>query len=162
MIEDLRRIPRISVCCRVVVRDRYGVWTAVTDDLCVRGCQIVTPRLLRCGTLLHLTLSSDLFPEELEAPARTVWSAPDRLGVLFVESSERPGALSPEGWLEKVLEHGEMPESATTWRLVPSVQRTSMRPVTTTSARNGRLVRTTSSAPPTGAENVTRVPARGV
>ena len=44
MLEELRRIPRVAVCCRVVVRDRYGVWTAVTEDFCVRGCQLLTAR----------------------------------------------------------------------------------------------------------------------
>lgn len=146
MLEDLRRIPRVSVCCRVVVSDRYGIWTAITDDLCERGCQLVTQRLLRPGTLVHLTLASDLFPEELEVVGRTVWTAADRLGVLF--DAVDPGGFTPRAFLDKVLEHGELPDSTTTWRLVPSVQRSDGSGTTiTTSARNGRLVRTVATDP---------------
>lgn len=121
MNEELRRITRVTVCCRVVVRDRYGVWTAVTDDLSSRGCRLVTPRLLRPGTLLNLTLSSDLFPEELEVMGETVWATSDRLGVAFVGVMPRPGSISEPEWLAKVVEHGEIPESGTTWRVAPSV-----------------------------------------
>jgi hypothetical protein len=141
MIEDLRRIPRISVCCHVVVRDRYGIWTAVTDDLCARGCQIVTQRQLRPGSTLHLTIASDLFVEELDVLAQAAWTTPHRLGVLFVGPGDRT-ALSPQAFVDLVLEHGEMADSATTWRLVPSVQRLEQRTPITTTARNGRLVRT--------------------
>jgi hypothetical protein len=145
MLEDLRRIARVSVCCRVAVRDRYGLWTAVTDDLCDRGCQIVTQRLLRPGTTLHLTLSSDLFPEELHVIGRTVWSAADRLGVVFEASGDRAG-VTPQQFLEWVLENGEMPDSTGSCRLVPSVQRLDgARPAISTTARNGRLVRTVQS-----------------
>lgn len=122
MIEDLRRIPRVSVCCRVIARDRHGIWTAVTDDLCERGCQLVTERMLRPGTTIHLTLSSDLFAEELDVIARTVWAAPDRLGVVFEGSGDRTG-VTPQAFMESVLANGETPDSTNTWRLVPSVQR---------------------------------------
>ena len=121
MIEDLRRITRVGVCCRVVVRDRHGVWTAVTDDVSVRGCQIVTTRLLRAGTLLNLTLSSDLFPEELEVVGETAWATADRLGVAFVAALSRPGAVSAPEFLAKVVEHGEIPDSGGTRRVAPSV-----------------------------------------
>jgi hypothetical protein len=147
MLEDLRRIARVSVCCRVVVRDRYGLWTAITDDLCERGCQLVTQRLLRPGTTLQVTLSSDLFPEELDVVGRTVWSAADRLGVAFEGSGDRAG-LTPRQFLDRVLEHGEMPDSTSTARLVPSVQRRGgAGPAISTTARNGRLVRTVQTGP---------------
>ena len=145
MLEDLRRIARVSVCCRVAVRDRYGLWTAVTDDLCDRGCQIVTQRLLRPGTTLHLTISSDLFPEELDVVGRTVWSGADRLGVVFDGPGDR-AVVTPQQFLERVLENGETPDSTTTSRLVPSVQRRDgARAAISTTTRNGRLVRTVQS-----------------
>jgi hypothetical protein len=131
MNEDLRRITRVCVCCRVVVRDRYGVWTAVTEDISVRGCQIVTTRLLRCGTILELTLESDLFDEELAITGEVVWATPTRLGVAFVGSAGE--ALTPDAWLAKVIEHGAIPESSSTWRVAPSVlpaaARTVVRPI---------------------------------
>jgi hypothetical protein len=146
MIADLRRIPRVSVCARAVVQDRYGVWTGVTDDICARGCQIVTNRLLRVGAGVQITLSSDLFPDELEVRAQVVWSAPDRLGLIFLETTSRAGAIAPEAWMEKVLEHGATDGAAP--RLVPSVHRGAGRVFTTTAARNGRLVRTAPTPDP--------------
>jgi hypothetical protein len=120
MQEDLRRIDRIHVCCRVEVQDRYGVWTAVTEDICSRGCRILTPRMLRPGTPLTLRLSSDLFPEELEAEAQAVWSTPERLGVMFLDSAAENGnGLSPEAWVRMVVEHGSSPGSPS--RVVPVV-----------------------------------------
>lgn len=104
--DDLRRIDRVSVCCRVDVHDRFGVWTAITEDVCARGCRILTRRLPRLGSPLLLRLSSDLFPEELEVRARVVWGTADRIGVTFVPQRARKGKLTPAEWLELVLRHG--------------------------------------------------------
>lgn len=147
MIEDLRRIPRVSVCARAAVQDRYGVWTGVTDDVSARGCQIVTTRLLRVGALSRITLASDMFPEELEVEAQVVWSALDRLGFRFLQESRRPGAIPAECWIEKVFEHGGPENGAAAW-VVPSVHRGPTRIVTATAARHARLVRSTASADP--------------
>jgi hypothetical protein len=123
MNDDLRRICRVSVCCRAVVLDRYGVWTGVTENVSERGCLLVTGRLLRPGTSVSVTLSSDLFPEELEARGEVVWSAPDLMGVRFSAFPSRPGALSAQAWLERVISCGEVSESTTASRVVPFVQR---------------------------------------
>lgn len=112
--DDLRRVPRVSVCCRVDVRDRHGVWTAVTEDICARGCRIVTQNQPRLGSLLTMTFSSDLFPQELEVLGEAVWATSERIGVLFLESEVREGALSPAEWVERVIEHGLMPGPAQT------------------------------------------------
>lgn len=123
MIEDLRRAERIAVCCRAVVRDRYGTWTGVTQDVSSRGCRIATARQLRPGARVHLTLSSDLFAEELEVAAEVVWVAPHRLALVFLEPWRPPGALSPSAWVSLVLAHGAPPADAATRRTVPFVQR---------------------------------------
>jgi hypothetical protein len=141
MTEDLRRIDRVSVCCRVSVRDRYGMWTAVTEDICTHGCRIFTQRLLRAGSLLNVTLSSDLFPEELEAVSEAVWSTPDRLGIAFIEPIVRSGSLRPDAWLAKVLEHGATP-GATTPGVVPVVRRMGAR----TPVRSVQVLRAVPSA----------------
>jgi hypothetical protein len=125
MIEDLRRTERIAVCCRAVVRDRYGTWTAVTHDVATRGCQIVTSRQLRPGARVHLTLSSDLFAEDLDVAAEVVWVGPQRLALAFLEASRRPGALTPSAWVALVLAHGAPPAGA--GRTVPFVQRVERR-----------------------------------
>jgi len=148
MTEDLRRIERFSVCCRAVVRDRYGVWTGVTYDIGSRGCGIVTSRQLRPGTLVHLTLSSDLFMEELEVVAKVAWVAPEQLGMVFVESERPGGALSPSAWLDLMLAHGAQPDYAVTHRIVPCVRHVEGHGTAAT-ARHGRIVRTApGSAPP--------------
>jgi hypothetical protein len=132
--DELRRISRVSVCCRAVVRDHYGIWTGVTEDLSIHGCQIVTGRLLRPGTLVTVTLSSDLFPEELEVAGETAWATPDRLGVRFLSTVPRSGGLSVEAWLWKVVEQGRIPETSSTWRVAPSVIRAPRRPTLLRSA----------------------------
>jgi hypothetical protein len=126
--DELRRISRVGVCCRAVVRDQYGIWTGVTEDVSAHGCQIVTSRLLRPGALVTITLSSDLFPEELEMTGETAWATPDRLGVRFLYRVPRRGGLSAEVWLSKVVEHGTIPETSSTRRVAPSVIRAGRRP----------------------------------
>lgn len=156
MTEELRRIDRVSVCCRVSVRDRYGVWTAVTEDICMRGCRIMTSRLLRAGTLLTVTLSSDLFPEELEAVSQAVWTTPERLGVVFIDPVARPGALPPNAWIAKVLEHGATPGSVSP-EIVPVVRRLGSR----AAARGVQLLRPVPSASAEAHEqNLVRLPVR--
>lgn len=126
MTEEMRRIERVSVCCRASVRDRYGVWTAVTEDASTRGCRISSSRLLRAGTVIHVTLSSDLFHEELEAVSQVVWATPDRLGVAFLDPIVRRGLLPPQDWIAKVVEHGATPGSLTP-TIVPVVRRVAAR-----------------------------------
>jgi hypothetical protein len=159
MNEDLRRIPRLKVCCQVSVRDRYGVWTAVTEDVSAHGCRIVTPRLLRNGTLLDLTIASDLFPDELESQAITAWAAPQRLAVEFIQTRRRAGSLTPEQWVELLLEHGATRDTRVTSRLVPSISsRPSPRSAT---VRDGRVVLAFDAASPTAASDaIPHVPLR--
>lgn len=157
MNDDLRRLDRISVCCRAVVRDRYGVWTGVTENVSRRGCQLVTSRLLRPGTMVSITLSSDLFPEELEAFGETVWAAPERLGVSFVRPVDRPGALTPEAWLAKVVEHGTVDGDDAGARVVPNIDRSPGRLALHSEARSLRIARTGAAH---GSDGVIRLPLR--
>lgn len=108
--DELRRGPRVRVCCRVDVREHHGVWSAVTADLGARGCRIVTKRFPRPGSHLPLRLSSDLFPEELDAVGEVVWVDGEQVGILFLEEARRRGSLSPAEWLERILEHGRTPQ----------------------------------------------------
>ena len=127
--DDLRRIQRVKVCCRVDARDRFGVWTAVTEDLCAQGCGLVTPTLPRVGSMLELTLWSDLFPEPLEVSANAAWASDRRVGVTFVATESRLGRLSPADWIERIIEHGRVlgPEAvgSDVPRVVPVVVRRS-------------------------------------
>jgi hypothetical protein len=81
--EDLRRGPRVETCCRANVHDAFGAWTAIADDMGARGCRLVTLREPRVGTILVLTLSSDLFEAELRVSAQVIWARHGRVGVMF-------------------------------------------------------------------------------
>jgi PilZ domain-containing protein len=123
--DELRRTDRLDVCCRVDVRDRFGVWNAVTEDVCDRGCKLVTAKLPRVGSMLEMTISSDLFPESLEVLARTVWVSSNRIGVAFLEPAD--DGLTPSEWIARVVEHGRIgapgPRALGAPRVVPVVQR---------------------------------------
>jgi hypothetical protein len=119
--ENLRHIDRVQVCCRVTLLDRYGAWTAITEDICARGCRIFTSRTLRRGTRLTLTLSSDLFIQDLDTIAEVVWSTTDRLGLSFVRPASNGHGLSPGEWLRRVVEVGA---SGSPSRVVPALYRT--------------------------------------
>ncbi len=126
--DELRRISRMKVCCRVDVRDRFGVWTAVTDDVSARGCRLVSGKHPRVGSVLELTLSSDLFPDVLEVTGSAAWVSDRRVGVVFASAS-RTGGLSPADWVERLVQHakvlGPEPMGSVSPRLVPSVRRPS-------------------------------------
>jgi hypothetical protein len=119
--DDLRRTPRLRVCCRADVRDRHGVWTAITEDVCARGCGLLTPKLPRVGSVL------ELIAEPLEVLAEAAWASDDRVGAIFLEHAVRAGALSPSEWIDEILEHGRVlgPEAigAESPRVVPVVLR---------------------------------------
>ncbi len=122
--DDLRRIYRLHVCCRADVCDRFGVWTAVTEDISDRGCRLVATRSPRLGSILELTFTSDLFPESLEVSARVVWASSGRVGVSFLPSERR--GPTPAEWVARVVEHGRVgssgPRRVGAPRLVPVVE----------------------------------------
>ncbi len=124
--DELRRIPRVKVCCRVDVRDRFGIWTAVTDDVSARGCRLVTAKSPRTGSVLELSLASDLFSEVLEVTGYAAWVSRHRVGVHFASAS-RTGGISPAEWIDMLIEHakvlGPEPVGSTGLRLVPTLRR---------------------------------------
>ncbi len=128
--DELRRAERLGVCCRVEVRDRWGLWTAVTEDLCDRGCRVVAGKLPRIGSRLQMTLSSDLIPESLEVIGRTTWVSSNRIGVAFLESAGR--GLTPTQWVARLLEHAEVvgrgPHARSSPRMIPAIRRAEHRP----------------------------------
>jgi hypothetical protein len=125
--DELRRTERVKICCRVDVRDRFGVWTAITDDVCARGCRLVATKCPRVGSLLALTLSSDLFPEVLDVTARVAWVSDHRVGLAFVSSRPRPTAIASAEWVARLVESGSIhrpePVGAIGHSLVPAVRR---------------------------------------
>lgn len=125
--DELRRIDRVKVCCRVDVRDRFGIWTAVTEDVSSRGCRLVSTKSPRIGSSLELTLSSDLFSEVLELTGYAAWVSDHRVGVAFVASPARPNAIAATEWVARLVEHGSIhrpgPIGSVAQSLVPAVRR---------------------------------------
>lgn len=75
----------------------------ITADVSATGCRIISPRLLRPGSQVMVTLSSDLVPDELDVLGEAVWATSDQLAVSFGRPV-RNGALTGSQWLAKVLE----------------------------------------------------------
>jgi hypothetical protein len=95
-----RRAPRLQLRCTVEIRDRFAAWTAETEDLGPRGCQLVTPRLAAPGRELQLQIACNAIGRVIKATGTVVWSraeTPSRLGVEF-----NAGRTDP-GWFEVVL-----------------------------------------------------------
>jgi PilZ domain-containing protein len=133
--DELRRAPRVRVCCRVDVRQPHGVWSAVTGDLSARGCRIVTSQLPRLGTLLSLRLSSDLFAEDLYTTGEVTRVRDEEVGVQFVDRSGRNGAMTVADWVRRVLDEGsaDAAELASTGAAIPE----RVTPVVTKGKRKG-------------------------
>jgi PilZ domain len=96
-----RRAPRVAHRCSVAIRDRFASWTAETEDLGPRGCQLVTPRLAARGRELVLQIRCEAIRRTIRAIGTVIWSRavePSRLGVAF-----RPDRTDP-GWFEVLLQ----------------------------------------------------------
>lgn len=95
-----RRAPRAPHRCRVEIRDRFAAWTAETEDLGPRGCQLVTPRLAARGRELHLQIRCDAIGRTIQATGKVVWTRaqePSRLGVEFEQ------ARTEAGWFDALM-----------------------------------------------------------
>jgi hypothetical protein len=104
---DQRRAPRLPAACRVEIDDRFGAWSAVTEDVGVRGCRIVSSRAPRLGALVQLTLRSERLVAPLRMAGQAVWARDGRIGISFV--GPLSGAVSPASWIRElaaVLEDG--------------------------------------------------------
>ncbi len=88
----------------------------------------MTAKVPRVGAVLELTLSSDLFPDVLQVTGCAAWVSDQRVGVDFADAATA-GTLSPEEWVERVVEHGRVlgPELVGPGgpRLVPVIRRPS-------------------------------------
>jgi PilZ domain-containing protein len=107
-----RRFPRLRARCRVELRDRFGTWSAETEDLGPRGCRVVTPRPQTVGALVRLSVRSDLVAAPLEVTGQVVWATSDRparAGISFAGGAPAPGAFAPGAWFEELsaAERGE-------------------------------------------------------
>lgn len=85
-IENSRRAPRTPARCRAKIICPAGVFEAETEDIGSQGCQIVSPRAMRRGEPMKITLAHERLSDVLQVAARVAWassSAPWRVGVAF-------------------------------------------------------------------------------
>lgn len=99
-IENPRRAPRAPARCSTKVICSAGIFEAETEDVGSHGCQIVSPRAVKQGEPVKLTISSARLADALRLSGRVAWAsarAPWRLGVAFEE-----GALGDSGrWFDR-------------------------------------------------------------
>jgi hypothetical protein len=79
-----------------------GAFDAQTEDVGSRGCQVVSPKLVRKGESLGLTLSCEKLPDALRVTGKVAWVSPQppwRVGVAF---DERHAAESAR-WFERLV-----------------------------------------------------------
>jgi len=98
-----RRSPRAPVRCRVQIITGQGNVDAETEDVGMRGCQLISPRLMRRSEPVRLVISHPRLREPLEAAGRVAWASPQepwRLGIAFDEGSQK----FARRWYEKLVE----------------------------------------------------------
>jgi PilZ domain-containing protein len=97
----------------VDIRQSYAAWSAITEELSVRGCRLLARELPRLGATLDMTLSSDLFSEDLETDGEVVWIDAGRIGVSFHDRGKplRAGVLSVTDWIEMFMAYGSSSRS---------------------------------------------------
>jgi hypothetical protein len=81
-----RRAPRVPARFPVALRHRFSSWSAETEDVGPRGCQLVTPRLVSVGRDVTLEIECPALGRQVRAAATVIWArpaAPSRLGVAF-------------------------------------------------------------------------------
>jgi hypothetical protein len=101
-IVNPRRAPRAPARCRTAVASASGSFEAETEDIGARGCQVVSPKGVRKGDYVKLTIANDSVPEPLRVSGRIAWVSaqfPWRVGIAFDE-----GAIAETtAWVEKLI-----------------------------------------------------------
>jgi hypothetical protein len=101
-IVNPRRAPRAPARCRAAVVTPAGAFEAETEDVGARGCQVVSPKLVKKGDPVRVTLSADRVPEELRVAGKAAWVSaqpPWRVGIAFGEAHVHAGEL----WFERLV-----------------------------------------------------------
>lgn len=101
-IQNPRRAPRAPARCRAKVICPAGIFEADTEDVGSHGCQVVSPRAVKKGEPLKLTLMNDRLTEPVRLTGRVAWASaqpPYRLGVAFDAEALRDAAR----WFERLV-----------------------------------------------------------
>lgn len=98
-----RRSPRAPIRCRVQLVTAPGVLEAQTEDLGMRGAQVIAPRQLRKGEFVRLAIAHPSVKEPLEVAGKVSWTSaqePWRAGLAFDE----PYVKTARRWYERLVE----------------------------------------------------------
>ncbi len=101
-IVNPRRAPRAPARCRTAVVSSTGSFEAETEDIGARGCQVVSPKGVKKGDAVRLTIANDKVPEPLRVAGRIAWVSahyPWRVGVAF-DDAALPAATA---WCERLV-----------------------------------------------------------
>lgn len=101
-IVNPRRAPRAPARCGAAVISAAGVFEAETEDVGSRGCQVVSPELVKKGEALELVITNAKVGEPLRVTGRVAWVSaqpPWRVGIAFDEAHVAAG----ERWFEKLV-----------------------------------------------------------
>ncbi len=97
-----RRAPRAPARCRAAVLTPAGAFEAETEDIGARGCQVVSPKLVKKGDPVRITVSADRVPDELRMAGKVAWVSaqpPWRVGIAFDDAKVHAGEL----WFEQLV-----------------------------------------------------------
>jgi hypothetical protein len=103
-IQNPRKSPRAPARCHATVVSAHGSFEAMTDDVGGRGCQLISPQLVRKGEPIQLVVSHEAVKDSLRVTGRVAWCsdrAPWRLGVAYDEST----LAQTQTWFEGLLAH---------------------------------------------------------
>jgi len=91
-IANPRRGPRAPVRCSARVIAAAATFDGHTEDVGSHGCQVISPKLIRKGEPVRVTLSDVRVRERLAVAGRVAWAsleAPFRVGIAFDEAQLR-------------------------------------------------------------------------
>lgn len=97
-----RRAPRAPARCRAAVLTPAGAFDAETEDIGARGCQVVSPKLVKKGDPVRIAVSADRVESELRMEGKVAWVSarpPWRVGIAFDDAKVHAG----EVWFEKLV-----------------------------------------------------------
>ncbi|HEX9052525.1 MAG TPA: PilZ domain-containing protein, partial [Anaeromyxobacter sp.] len=102
-IVNPRRAPRAPARCRTAVVSPGGSFEAETEDIGAYGCQVVSPKGVRKGDAVRITIANDKVPEPIQVAGRVAWVSsrfPWRVGIAFDDAS----LAETSAWFDKLVQ----------------------------------------------------------
>ena len=100
-IVNPRRAPRAPARCRTAVVSASGSFEAETEDIGAYGCQVVSPKGVRKGDPVRITIANDKVPNPIQVAGSAASSKaiPTRHGKRALTQATRPVTWSAFGTL---------------------------------------------------------------